>query len=441
MPAHGIKHEDAISFPSLLTSAADLREIISTSPSVANLLPRLMRTMADEIERASCAHSASPARPIADPPQPLAPVDLRSLAREVASGLSVTLSDHLVRSLESVACGIRDMPGMPVMPDGSVQLAAARPEQGSTPEHPSSKGDKPPVRGRLRLKLLGSPEITLDGARLKALERCTRASLIIYILALHPRGLSSERLAAYIASDSGYTDTFDSGANMGLGAVRTFVWRLRKLAGWSDIVVSPEEQGGYQSRYRLPDDTTCDLWEFEAKLDEAGRLAVRANIEPDAAHHAAALRQDAILLYQGEFCKGIGTGAISDAAEYLRQRYLQAVLLQASYWKDKATALRRAREGSGCAVRASVQEESAWLEALSNYRLATQVEPYDEAAYAGAMLCQAHLGQRKGIKKTLARCSRVLNTELDVNPRPTTIRTARECLQIASGVSPIPYTA
>src|SRR4051812_33594933 len=104
MPAHGIKHEDAISLPSLLTSAADLREIISTSPSVANLLPRLMRTMADEIERASSAHSASPARPIADPPTPLTPVDLRSLAREVASGLSVTLSDHLIRSLESGAC-------------------------------------------------------------------------------------------------------------------------------------------------------------------------------------------------------------------------------------------------------------------------------------------------------------------------------------------------
>ena len=113
------------------------------------------------------------------------------------------------------------------------------------------------------------------------------------------------------------------------------------------------------------------------------------------------------------------------------------MLLQASYWKDKATALKQARQKSGIVGGIPVQEESAWLEALSNYNLAAQVEPYDEAAYAGAMLCQAHLGQRKGVQKTLSRCSQVLNTELDTKPQATTIRTAQECLQIASQVSSI----
>jgi DNA-binding SARP family transcriptional activator len=432
MPADGIQHHEPFGFPSVGSCAAEVREIISGSPIVASLLPHLMRTMADEIERESYARSSSVAPLTADPYQPLAPVELRSLAQQVAYGLSVTLCHHLVRSLGADACGIPGTPGE------SVLAAYHLLRQGSALERPHHSGDKPSTEGRLQLKLLGSPEITLDGVRLKALERCTRASLIIYILALHPRGLSSERLAACITQDSGYTDALDPNANMGLGAVRTFIWRLRKLAGWPGVVVSPEEQGGYQSRYRLPDDTACDLWDFEAKLDEAARLAVRANMEPDTAHRAAALRQDAVLLYRGEFCKGIGAGAISDAAEYLRQRYLQAVLLQASYWKDKAKALQQARQESGFVGGASVQEETAWLEALSNYGLAAQAEPYDEAAYAGVMLCQAHLGQRKGIQKTLARCSQVLNTELDRNPHSSTIRTAQNCLRIALQVNSIP---
>ncbi len=412
-------------------STTDLRKIVSVSPAVSSLLPHLMRTLADEIESVS---RAQPAPRTADLPQQLRPVDLQSIAHQVALSLSATLSRHLVRSLRS---GPSDTP-VSLPRTAWSPVASVEPDEDSRVKLATPLKAKAPAKGRLQLKLLGSPEIILDGVRLKALERCNRAALIIYILALHPRGLSVERLAEYMVSDSACRDAFDMDnldANMGLGAVRTFIWRLRKLADWPEIVVSPGERGGWKSRYRLPDDTTCDLWEFEANLDEAGRLAVRANVEPEASDRAAALRQDAVMLYQGEFCKGVSAEALSQAAEYLRNRYLQAVLLQASYWKDKATRLQRARQETGIAHTLPVQEESAWLEALSNYKLAAQVEPYDEAAYAGAMLCQAHLGQSKGVQKTLARCTRVLNTELDSSPLPTTVRTARECLQIASRVN------
>ncbi len=426
MATYTVEHEE-VSLVSTLLSNNDLREVFSVSPSVVSLLPAVMRAMADEIESASRTGEAhnSPT----DPSKAPDPVDVHSVAQQVASALSVTLSRHLPRSLCSEASGPADVPPhLRSVPPGekSEQTGERASDSGAAPRH-------------LRLKVLGSPEIAVDGVRLKILERCNRASLVLYILALHPGGLSGERLAASIASDSTYLDAFDSDANLAMGAIRTFIWRLRKHARWRGIVVCSVEQGGYQSRYRLPDDTTCDLWDFESKLDEAARLSVRAHMEPEAADRAAAVRQDAILLYKGEFCKGIGAGALSQAAEYLHNRYLQAVLLQASYWKDKATALQQARQKSGLAGRASVQEESAWLEALGNYRLAAQVEPYDEAAYAGAMLCQAHLGQSMGIHKTLTRCSQVLKSELDTKLQPTTIRTGRECLRIASQVSSIAH--
>lgn len=421
MRAQERSNESPRACPPIPTS--NLRKIISASPAVASLLPGVMRTLADEIERE--AHAVPRFHAVSGPPHPDAAEQLETMTYRVVTDLSMTLSQHLARSLHARASG-----------SASQYLSTERPREPEEPgaRHVDTPDGEPAPRRQLRLKLLGTPEIILDGVRLKALERCSRAALVIYILALHPRGLSAERLAAYIASDSADVDAFDTDAAVALGTIRTFVWRLRKLSGWRDVVVSPEEQGGCQNRYRLPEDTTCDLWEFERNLDEAARLAVRASIEPDAADRAAVLRQDAIVLYGGEFCKGIGSGSISRAADYLHNRYLQAVMLQAAYWKEKAMKMREMREDAGNAGNAGsrpAEEEKAWLEALSNYRLAAQIEPYEEAAYVGAMLCQAHLGNGKGVQETFARCSRVINSELDRTPFATTVRATRESLELA----------
>ncbi len=472
MTSHRVEHEGGSGLSSHISptshtfSITDLRKIVSASPLVARLLPGLMRALADDLEREACARPVPPERTPATglhrPLDLIDPLEVEAAALQVASGLSITLGHHLARSLgprtsgPSVKSGAPGTPGRSVH-EASVQLPRASAEtstKASIVEVARGTDEMPPgfpsSQPRLELRLLGTPEISVDGTRLNTLDRCGRSALVIYILALHRRGLSGERLAACIASDEAQMDAFDTDANMTLGAVRTFIWRLRKFAGWRGIVVSPGEHGGCQNMYRLPDDTTCDLWEFEAYLNAAERLAVRASIEPEAADQAAALRQDAILLYGGDFCKGIGAGSVSHAAEYLRHRYLQAVMLQAAYWKDKAIKLQEAHQEdrksrdmrdsrdvikSRDTGRLWVDEESAWLQALSNYRLAAQVEPYDESAYVGAMLCQAHLGQAKGVQKTLALCSGVLHAELDRNPLPTTMRTARECIQIASSVA------
>ncbi len=366
--------------------ANGLQAVREASSTIVGLLPGVMRSMADKIEKASSADTTNGTgillgRGSADP---------EAIASQIANELSLELGRHLALRHDNGAQAPRPVHTQ-VRPLGAVstnQLCGPR----------------------LGLKLLGTPEITLDGVRQKLLERCTTASLIIYLLALHRRGLSTERLAAYIVSDPADIDPFDTGATMRLSTIRTFIWRLRKQARWRDIVVCPGEQGSHQSLYTLPDSTRCDLWEFEDKLDEAARFVVRASIEPGAADRAAAERQDAILLYRGEFCKGIGTGFMVGAAGYLRHRYLQAVMTQAVYWKDKAIKLQEACRGSGVGEEPSAEEENAWLEALNNYVLAAHVEPYDEAAYLGAMLCQAQLGRGSGVKKTLDRYSQLLNT-------------------------------
>jgi hypothetical protein len=351
-------------------STTGLQDIITASPAIVSVLPGLMRSMAAEIEKMSHAH------PAPDALQHHAYAGAEFVARRVVTEISTALGYHLAHGHGPEAAG---------KGQDWVRLDA--------PFHEPIQAGSPTQGPRLQLKLLGTPEITLNGVRLRAVERCSRAALIMYVLALHPQGLSSDRLAAYIAADSADVDAFDTDASMRLGAVRTFVWRLRKVARWPDIVVSPEDLGGMQNRYRLPDNTTCDLWEFESSLDKAAALAVRANLEPGAADRAAALRQDAILLYRGEFCKGIGAGAIAHAAGYLHHRYVQAVMLQATYWKDKALRLQEAHLGRLGAGSAAVEEEHAWWQALSNYRLAARVEPYNESAHQGALLCQAHLGR------------------------------------------------
>jgi DNA-binding SARP family transcriptional activator len=274
------------------------------------------------------------------------------------------------------------------------------------------------------------------------MDRASRLGLILYMLALHPRGLSAERLATYIASDSVDLDAFDTdvpSTTDWLGTVRTFIWRLRKKAGWYGIVLSPGEMGGCSNMYRLPAGTTCDLWEFERYLDQSARQALRADVDPYAAGEAAAMRQEAILLYQGDFCKGVSAGCVSYPAEQLRNRYLQAVMQQGAYWKDKAIRLGTTRpkeqeqgvSAQDITSQGSIEEQNAWLEALSNYRLAVQVEPYDEVAYKGSMQCLAHLGDSKGVQETFARCCRVIQAELGRPPLASTVHSARKCLELA----------
>lgn len=220
------------SFPSI-------REIVSASPMAARLLPQLMRHLADEIEGFTGVTSEVDADGL-----PTAP-DAEAVARQIVEGLSETLSRHLKtsRDMNALDAGSR-MIGNYARPAahatydrrGGPEIIFEEPSRVALQvvhDHlsdegagePKSEGDsEATVLRHLQLKLLGTPEITLNGVRLEAVERSSRVGLIPYILALHPRGLSVERLAAYLATDSLDLDALDTDATMGLGTVRTFIW-------------------------------------------------------------------------------------------------------------------------------------------------------------------------------------------------------------------------
>ncbi len=416
-------------------SLPGILEIASASPTAARLLLQLMRNLADKIEE------VLPVPLNADTDRLHTAPDTEAMARLVAEGLSVALRRHMTVGRGHATNGLPPPDSAYMLENTSEapsQMAFDYLSGERTGESVAREDGEPAARRHLQLRLLGTPEITLDGVRLESIERSNRVGLIPYILALHPGGLSGERLASYLASDSLDLDAFDMDATIGLSTVRTFIWRLRKIAGWRGIVVSPGEHGGCPNAYRLPAETSCDLWEFERNLDESTRLVVQASMDSGANDRAAARRQEAILLYRGDFCKGVGAGCISYAAQQLRSRYLHALLQQATYWKGKAVRLRDPLlENNGASITTnaalpSPEEQSAWLEALSNYRLAVQAEPYDEAAYVGAMQCLAHLGNSKGVQQTFARCSRVIKAELDRSPLATTMQAARRYMKLAA---------
>ena len=374
---HDVKHFELEVEPtrlSLVGNAADLEAVFEASPALAALLPDLMRRMADEIEMISDSRATHDANRLERPYS----TATESLARRVTSQISIMLSSWLTLGHVDDAAGLR---------------SSVRRETLVASLQPSMPGIRDQAsQPQLNLKLLGCPEITLDGVRLTPVEHCSRAAIILYMLALHRGGLSGQRMISYLVSEWEDMDALDERAILSPSAHRTYIWRLRKLAGWRDIVIAHCEQGGRQNRYLLPDNTACDIWKFEDNLDQAARLVVRANIAPDAVDQAATFRQEAILLYGGDFCQGIGAGAIARAADYLRHRYLQAVMSQAAYWKDKALKLCDARQLEGTRRDLPIEEENAWLEALKNYRLAVHIEPYEKSADGGLLLCQAHLG-------------------------------------------------
>src|ERR1043165_1722468 len=103
MLVHRVEPEKGFGLSSHTSHIIDLQKLISASPSVASLLPHLMRVLADEIEREACARPVPPDHtPATDLHRPLDhilidPLEAESVAHQVASDLSMALSHHLAR--------------------------------------------------------------------------------------------------------------------------------------------------------------------------------------------------------------------------------------------------------------------------------------------------------------------------------------------------------
>lgn len=341
----------------------------------------------------------------------------------------------------------------------------------------------------LSIHLFGHPRIYIDDVRVAELERSNRCSQLIHLLALYRAGLSGARLASSlnIASHQ-YEDE-----SLNPCYVRNLVWRTREQAerrvGWGGVIQSLATRGAGLHHYRLPDNAVCDLWEFEARLDEADKLLARAACAPDAPDapkssqilgpialgkgigvvtkeatkhtrntrggfldQAAALREEALQLYKGEFCEGSNNGCIVQAARVLEERYLRAALQQGDYWRGRALgALAPASRGtqvscSFASVRGATasgvsgtptsahpshpEVQTIWREALRNYERVLNIDNYHEEAYTHAMECYAYLGNARGVDQIFMRYQDVLHADLLQAPGEGIVRTYGECKKL-----------
>jgi len=316
------------------------------------------------------------------------------------------------------------------------------------------------------------------------LERSNRRSQVIQLLALHRGGLSGPQLASSLSiarhryEEESLTPHY----------VRTLVCAVReqarKKAGWDGIIESPIKRGAGQHHYKLPDNAVCDLWEFEDRLDQADWLLARAagalrasmaskasglpglpgdsapdEMQVDAIDVAAALREEALQLYKGEFCEGSTNGCLVQAARILEERYIHSSMQQGDYWRTialtwqwaqaarnsfAAVAATAATGGTGTARAArdpmhaparptpsacSIGPEvwTIWREALRNYERVLRVDNYHEEAYIHAMECYAHLGNARGVDRMFNRCREVLHADLSQAPNVVVVRAYREC--------------
>ncbi len=330
----------------------------------------------------------------------------------------------------------------------------------------------------VRLSLLGRSQIYVDDIRLDELESSNRRSQVIQLLALHRSGLSGERLACSLnMANHQYEDE-----SLNSHYVRNLVWgtrtQARKKTGWGGIIQSPTKGGAGLLHYRLPDNTICDLWEFEDKLDEAdqimaGQSAVLsasgeatgedeercvARTRNSAIKRAAALREEALQLYKGELCEGSNNGCIAQAARMLEERYVRAALQQGDYWRTQAlsaAALKRQGQEMHIAHNSSLlpiggllriptpdtpplpshthpEVQTIWREALRNYERVLRVDNYHEEAYVHAMRCYAHLGNARGVDQIFTRCQDVLHADLRRSPGEDAVRAYMECKTMAS---------
>lgn len=328
----------------------------------------------------------------------------------------------------------------------------------------------------LRLYLFGRPRVYIDEVRMPELDNGSRRGQVIELLALHRSGLGAEQLASSLKMASHrYEDE-----SLSTNYVRTLTWGVRQQArektGWEGIIGSPIRQGSGLHRYQLPDNSVCDLWEFEDRLVRADRLAAaaaaqvsRASVLPgpqgaqephgqgspeqdkarSALEEAAGLREEALQLYKGEFCEGTTNGCLAQAARVLEERYKQAAVQQGDYWRAMAQVMAKAMEKAQAthasaatpgAMRVPIPPDSStctevrtiWREALRNYERVLQVDYYHEEACMHAMECYAHLGNARGVGLVFNRYRDALGADLLEAPGAAVVRAYRDCKSLAS---------
>jgi serine/threonine-protein kinase len=232
------------------------------------------------------------------------------------------------------------------------------------------------IAGMIELRTLGSLELTsLESSAVGSiLAQPRRAALLCYLALALPRGFHRrDTLLALFWSE------YD--AEQARHALRQSVYFLRRLLGSGTIA-----SRGDGELALAPDRVRCDVWDFEAALDE-GRPA------------------EALVLYGGELLAGFH---ISDAPEFER-------------WLDEQRSrLKRRAEEAGWSLAAARERDGDAAGAVDAARCAAALASTDEMALRRLVLLLERVGDRAAAVRAYETFAWKLKNEYELEPSAET---------------------
>ncbi|MBX3000454.1 MAG: tetratricopeptide repeat protein [Caldilineaceae bacterium] len=229
----------------------------------------------------------------------------------------------------------------------------------------------------LQIKVLGAPELSVDGLPLTGLRSHKAIALLIY-LACNPGPKRREFLADLLWDATSTTQS--------LSNLRTALTRLRRHAA-DYLLITPETLAIAPNPAVIVDVATLE-----------GQLAtITERLSP----HSATQLALALGIYRGEFLAGFYLPDASGFEQWsiLERERLRFVVLQ--NYRRLADYFLQQRD-----YPAGMRATAAWL----------RVDPLDEEAHSQRMRLLAGDGQRAAALAHYESCRQILHTELDVEP-------------------------
>ena len=228
----------------------------------------------------------------------------------------------------------------------------------------------------IELRTLGTLELIAAENRAvdSVLVQPRRAALLSYLALAGPRGFHRRDTLSAL-----FWPEYD--AEQARHALRQSVYFLRRALGTETIVSRGDEELAL-----APDQVRCDVWEFEAAIDQA-RPA------------------DALVLYRGELLAGFHISAAPDFERWL---------------DEERSRLRRRAVEAGWALAAARERDGDAAGAADAGRHAAALSPTDETALRRLMLLLERVGDRAAAVRAYEAFAWKLEEEYELEPSAET---------------------
>ena len=318
---------------------------------------------------------------LADAPPRVAEAILSVLA-ETGSPASLPALERLAQRRRTLASACRRVRALV-----EERAARGRPAGSRTPSH------------TFRLVVFGPPRLEVDGRALPARAwRTQRSFQLLVYLALRPRGASRDELleafwARHLAA--------------GRRNFHPTLSYVRHVMGGPDAPPILRDGEFYRLNPAFP--LTCDAWDFERALAQAGGTR-------DARERSDAL-DEGLALATGPFLEGLYADWADAEQVRVRDRVEKALLERGEL---------QAREGD-------------FTGALARFTGATELDTYRESTRLAVIECLIRLGRRRDAMVEYEKLKTLLRKEMSIDPLPETDE-AMESLLRGESVHGWPFT-